>query len=198
MRKIRQALLESDVALSVAKEFITNVKPKAIGQEVLKSIIEYLFYQIEAGADIIKIFDSWAGILPEFEFLEWVIKPNKEIVNNIKEKYPNIPIICFARNSGTMLTDFAENVNCQGLAIDQNFSRKWIIDNIQNNSNKVIQGNLDNYLLAFGSQENIKKEVDDILEKFNKKPFIFNLGHGILPETPIKNVEFLMKLINDN
>ncbi len=163
-----------------------------------KSIIEYLFYQIEAGADIIKIFDSWAGILPEFEFLEWVIKPNKEIVNNIKEKYPNIPIICFARNSGTMLTDFAENVNCQGLAIDQNFSRKWIIDNIQNNSNKVIQGNLDNYLLAFGSQENIKKEVDDILEKFNKKPFIFNLGHGILPETPIKNVEFLMKLINDN
>ena len=72
-----------------------------------------------------------------------------------------------------------------------------VVDNIQNN-NKVVQGNLDNYLLAFGSQENIKKEVDDILEKFNKKPFIFNLGHGILPETPIKNVEFLLKLINGN
>ncbi len=160
-----------------------------------ESIIEYLSHQISAGADVVKIFDSWAGVLPPAELRKWVINPTKKIVTEIKKRHPNIPIICFPRGIGIMYEEFARSVESQGLALDQNVERKWARDNLQKNG-VVIQGNLDNFLLAFGSKEEIKKEVIDILEKFGDYPFVFNLGHGILPETKIENVEFVLSLLN--
>ncbi len=159
------------------------------------SIVEYLSLQIKAGADVVKLFDSWAGVLPPEQLRKWVIAPAKKIVLELKKLHPEIPVICFPRGIGLMYEEFSKEVGSQGLALDQNLEKNWVRKTLQENLGQVVQGNLDNILLAFGSKEEIEKEVLNILEIFGNQPFIFNLGHGILPQTPIENVEFLMKLI---
>jgi uroporphyrinogen decarboxylase len=158
------------------------------------AIIEYLSLKINHGAEIVKLFDSWAGILPPTDLQKWVIDPTVKIVNNVKKLHPNTPIIAFPKGIGVNYLEFSEQVDCDVLAIDQTLNKKWVRDNLQT-QNKIIQGNLDNYLLAFGSKEEIKKEVVEILETYSDKPFIFNLGHGILPQTPIENVELVVDLV---
>lgn len=164
---------------------------------LINSIIEYLSYQIESGVEIIQLFDSWAGILPESEFSKWVLNPNKKIIDTIKERYPEIPIILFAKNSGLLNENICQNIKFDCLAIDQNLPKKWVKDVIQNKYSKIIQGNLDNILLCYGSKDQIKKEVINILDIFNDYPFIFNLGHGVLKDTPIENVEFVLDLVRN-
>ena len=159
------------------------------------SIIEYLSHQIKAGAEVVKLFDSWAGVLPPEQLRKWVIAPTKKIVSEIKKLHSNIPIICFPRGVGVNYEEFAREVSPHGLAIDQTLERKWVKKNLQENLGQVVQGNLDNILLAFGSKKEIEKEVLNILESFSDQPFIFNLGHGILPETPIENVELVLDLV---
>ena len=163
-----------------------------------QSIITYLCEQIKAGADVVKLFDSWAGILPPQQLRKWVIEPTKKIVSEIKKLHPNIPVICFPRGIAMNYQEFAKAVGSHGLAIDQNLEKNWVKKNLQENLGQVVQGNLDNYLLAFGNKNEIEKEVLQILETFKDHPFIFNLGHGILPETPIENVELVMKLVRGN
>jgi uroporphyrinogen decarboxylase len=160
-----------------------------------KSIITYLSAQIKAGATVVKLFDSWAGVLPPAQLQKWVINPTKKIVDEIKKMHPQVPIICFPKGVGVNYEEFSKVVQPHGLAIDQNLEKNWVKKNLQENLGQVVQGNLDNILLAFGSKKEIEKEVLDILETFGGKPFIFNLGHGILPETPIENVELVMKLV---
>lgn len=164
---------------------------------ITDAVVIYLKQQIIAGADIVKLFDSWAGILPFNDYQNFVIKPNTKIVNKIKEAFLDTPVICFAKGSGSMILDFAKDVKCDCLAIDQNFNNNWVIENIQKPFKTTIQGNFDNYLLAFGNKENIVKSAKQIVKDFNQNSFIFNLGHGILPETPIKNVELLIKTIRE-
>ncbi len=161
---------------------------------LVEAIIIYLTNQIEAGAEIIKLFDSWAGILPFSEYKRWVIEPNKKIISELKKKFPLIPIIAFPRGSGIFYEEFAKQVKMDCLAVDQNLSPKWIRDNLQNKFDIVVQGNLDNYILAYNDKM-IEEEVSEIMDNLNHKNFIFNLGHGILPQTPIKNVEKMIELI---
>ena len=166
--------------------------------EILSNkIIEHLSYQINSGANVVKLFDSWAGILPPKELRKWVINPNKKIAQKLKELHPDIPVICFPRGIGMMYEEFAKEVNCSGLAIDQTVERKWAKNNLQN-TDKIVQGNLDNILLAFGSKEEIKTETLGVLEDFGDKNFVFNLGHGILPQTPIENVELVVDLVKNS
>lgn len=160
-----------------------------------KSVIEYLSLQIESGVDVVKIFDSWAGVLPPYQLRKWVIEPTKKIVDAIKKNHPQIPIICFPRGIGVSYEEFALEVKPHCLALDQNLERNWVKNNLQINQGLVIQGNLDNFLLAFGSKKEIEREVLEILKDFSDRPFIFNLGHGILPETPIENVELVLRLV---
>ncbi len=161
---------------------------------LIEAIIIYLLNQIKAGAEVIKLFDSWAGILPFSEYKKWVIEPNKKIILELKKHFPNIPIIAFPRGSGVLYEDFAREVKMDCLAVDQNLSPRWIKENLQNKFDIVVQGNLDNYILAY-NQEMIEQEVSEIMDNLNHKNFIFNLGHGILPQTPIKNVEKMLSLI---
>jgi uroporphyrinogen decarboxylase len=160
-----------------------------------QSSIEYLSLQINAGADLVKIFDSWAGILPPTELQKWVINPAKKIVTELKKLHPEIPVICFPRGIGISYEQFAKIVEPQGLALDQTVNKVWAKKVLQQECRQVVQGNLDNFLLAFGSKDQIKKEVLDVLETFSDAPYIFNLGHGILPQTPIENVELMVKLV---
>lgn len=164
-----------------------------------KSVSQYLNLQIEAGADVVKLFDSWAGVLPEAQFQKWVIEPTKKIIAEVRKKHPKTPIICFPRAAGVLYDNFArevtKDVEFSALAIDQNITKSWAKEVLQKQYNQIIQGNLDNQLLAFGSKEKISKEVKEILQHFGEKPFIFNLGHGILPETPIENVELVLEIV---
>lgn len=162
-----------------------------------QSVIEYLSLQINAGADVLQLFDSWAGILPPDQFQKWVIEPNRKIVAEIRKRHPKTPIICFPKGSGALYENFVGEVNPNAIAIDQHCPRSFVKKNLQENLGVVVQGNLDNFLLAFGSKAQIEKEVKNILETFGDHHFIFNLGHGILPQTPIENVEFLLKLVRN-
>jgi len=160
-----------------------------------QSVITYTLAQIKAGADVIKLFDSWAGVLSQSQYQKWVIEPNKKIVEAIRNKSPETPVICFPKGSGALYEEFARQVSPNGLAIDQNCPKRWVKEKLQEELGIVVQGNLDNYLLAYGSKFEIEKEVNQILEDFGDHPFVFNLGHGIFPETPIENVELVVGLV---
>lgn len=160
-----------------------------------QSIIEYLSLQIQAGADVVKIFDSWAGILPPFELQKWVIDPTQKIVSELKKLHPQTPVICFPRGIGVNYLEFVKQVGSTVIALDQNVERNWVRENLQKNCSAIVQGNLDNFLLAFGSKKEIEQETIEILKTFGDFPFIFNLGHGILPQTPIENVELILKIL---
>ena len=164
---------------------------------LVESIIEYLSLQIKAGANVVKLFDSWAGILPASQLDRWIIEPNKRIVDEIKKRHPQVPVICFPRGLGVNYKRFASRVNSDGLAIDQTIDIRWARENLQNDLNQVIQGNFDNYLLAFGSKSEIQKEALNILNNFKGRPFIFNLGHGILQQTPVENVKLLVDIVKN-
>ena len=164
---------------------------------LVTAISNYLIKQIEAGADVIKLFDSWAGILPEAEFEKWVIAPNVKIIENIRQKFPDFPIILFTRSASINYEKVALKTKNVALAIDQIIPRNWAKEILQEKHGKIIQGNLDNILLASASKEKIKDEVLNILQTFNQKPFIFNLGHGVLPHTPVENVEMVVDLVKN-
>jgi len=169
---------------------------KKLSDILVEVISEYLIKQIESGVEIVKLFDSWAGILPENEFTKWVIKPNKKIIAKVKERYPEIPVILFTKGAGILYENVAREIDCECLAIDQNVSLNWAREILQKKYGRVVQGNLDNILLANGSAEEVQSQTQKILRELGDHSFIFNLGHGILPHTPIKNVEALLKLIH--
>ena len=152
----------------------------------------YLIKQIEHGAEIVQIFDTWAGVLSNSQFLDWVINPTKKIVNNIKKAHPNIPIIGFPRGAGIRYIDFIEKTNIDGVSLDNGVPIKWAAENIQTKC--TVQGNLDNTVLIAGGKK-MEEEIYSTLEGFKNGSHIFNLGHGILPQTPPENVLKLVETI---
>lgn len=166
--------------------------------ELINKIVEatciYLDYQIKNGAEVIKLFDSWAGVLPLEELRKWVIDPNSKIANYLRENHPEIKIIGFPRKVGVNSIEFIKKVDVDCIAVDQFTPIDWAVKNL---NQKVIQGNLDNYLLL-GEKERVKKEVQNILKTTKSSNFVFNLGHGIMPESKIENIETLIKTIREN
>ncbi len=180
---------------SVSKNFLYNKKKLALQliDIITEKTIEYLLGQINAGVDIIQLFDSWAGVLSGEEYKVFVIKPTKKIVSSIKEKHPSLPIIGFPRGSGYLYQEYINQTNIDAIGVDQfvplDIMKKW-------QGNIVVQGNFDPVLLL-GNKEVIQKKAKDILTCLNNKNFIFNLGHGILPNTPVENVQFLVNYVRN-
>ena len=154
----------------------------------------YLIEQIKNGAEAVQLFDSWANMLPESQFNRWVITPTRTIVNKIKDIYPYVPIIGFPRAAGVLFKPFVEETGVDGISIDCGVPLDWAASMLQ--SQCTVQGNLDNQLLAVGGQA-LEKAAKRILGRLAGGPFIFNLGHGILPETPPENVARLAAVIRD-
>lgn len=178
---------------SVSKNFLYT-KPmlaKKLINILTEKTIEYLSGQIEAGADVVQLFDSWSGVLSGSEYDDFVIEPTKKIVEVIKSKYPQIPIIGFPRGSGYLYENYMNGTGIDGIGVDQfvpvDIMSKW-------QEKIVVQGNFDPVLLL-SNKDVIRQKADDILSKMDKKNFIFNLGHGILPTTPVENVEFLVNYV---
>ncbi len=169
--------------------------PGEFGQLIdilVSSITNHLISQVEAGADVLQIFDSWAGMLPETAFDQWCVDPITRIVSGVKEKQPEIPIIVFPRLAGHRYLKVAEIEGVAAVSLDQTVSLEWVQKNLQNKV--VVQGNLDPiYLLAGGDA--MRAEAERILKSLSPGPFIFNLGHGVLPPTPLDNVSELCEIV---
>ncbi len=158
------------------------------------STSEYLLKQIEQGAEVIQLFDTWAGNLPEDQFEKWAIEPVRKIIENIRRKYPYIPIIGFPRGAGPRYPDYISATGVTAVSVDTSLPLEWIRDHIQPLC--PVQGNLDPLLLVTGG-ELLKKRVLKILDCLSEGPFIFNLGHGIVPQTPPENVAFVSDIIKN-
>jgi uroporphyrinogen decarboxylase len=159
-------------------------------QKLVQASADYLTMQIEAGANAVQIFDSWAGVLPENEYRSWVIEPTRTLVNTVRAKFPHIPIIGFPRGSGVLYTAYANETGVDAVGIDTQTPLAWALGSIP----KILQGNLDPLLLAMDKEKAVG-ETKRILEVMRGKPFVFNLGHGILPQTPIENVMAVCEMI---
>jgi len=154
--------------------------------------VEYLSGQVVAGADVLQIFDSWAGSLPDDQFDRWVMAPTASLVSQIKRRHPTVPIIGFPRGAGIRAPAYAAKTGVQGISCDTAMPLAFIVDELAGRT--VVQGNLDPLLLAAGG-EALKRRVAEILTALSGKPFIFNLGHGIVPQTPPENVARLVQLV---
>jgi uroporphyrinogen decarboxylase len=154
---------------------------------------EYLVNQVKAGARILQIFDSWAGSLPEDEFTRWCIAPTKRLVEQVKAKHPEIPIIGFPRGAGVLAERYARGTGVDAIGCDTAMPVGWM-RRLQ--ERLPVQGNLDPVLLVAGGKE-LDARIDGIVETLGSHPFIFNLGHGILPETPIEHVTRLVARVKN-
>lgn len=154
----------------------------------------YLIQQIKSGANLIQIFDSWAGILSPIELQQYCIAPTAKLVNLVKQIYPDIPIIAFPKSiDSKAMSLYVENIAIEGLSVD------WRVDfsHLKKLQDKVtIQGNLDPLALIAGGPA-LEQAIDEILLNLANKDFIFNLGHGILPQTPLANVELLINKVRN-
>jgi uroporphyrinogen decarboxylase len=159
---------------------------------LVESVSQHLINQVKAGADCLQIFDSWAGALTEDQFAKWVIEPTKKIVQNVKSACSSTPIIGFPKGCGVFYKNYAEKTGVTATSFDQHMPCDWIAENI----NIPVQGNLDPVLL-FSDKQKAVEQTKIILEKFKHRPFIFNLGHGILQHTPIENVQAVVDVVKN-
>ena len=166
--------------------------------EIIEILVEfssmYLIEQIKSGANIVKIFESWAGLLDNELYFDFIIKPNKKILENIKTVFPDIPVACFPRMSDSKILHFIENVGCDIISLDENFPEELL--EIAKEKSIVLQGNLNPNLLVEGGKK-MEERIKKILLRFKHNRHIFNLSHGILPQTPIVNVQKTIKLIRE-
>ena len=170
----------------------TKQKTRKLFSLLELAIAKHAIKQIKAGAQIIQIFDTWADVAKGNDLKEFSIKPIKKISVLIKSACPNTPIIVFPRNVGTEYVKYMfRTIDC--ISVGNDASNKTIK---QIQEKKIIQGNLSPEILFKGGPT-LDKEIIKIIKRFAKKPFIFNLSHGILPKTPVKNVERLLKIIRE-
>jgi uroporphyrinogen decarboxylase len=153
---------------------------------------DYLVRQLQAGAQAVQIFDSWAGVLPVAELERWCLDPLRALVAKVRAKAPDAPIIAFPRGAGAALTTFAAIEGLAAISLDTAVAPDWAAAALP--GRLALQGNLDPLALLAGGAR-LDEGVDRILSGFASAPHIFNLGHGILPETPIEHVEQLVRRV---
>ena len=154
--------------------------------------IEYLSKQVEAGAEVVKIFDSWAGSLKGEAFDRYALEPAKKITQEMKKRFPGLPVITFPREAGDKYIGFAKAVGADCLALDTSVDATWAAQHLQKDG--CVQGNLDPKLMITGGDA-LRQEARRIVDALKNGPHIFNLGHGITPEADPENVHVLLEEI---
>lgn len=155
---------------------------------------DYLVMQAHAGAEVLKIFDSWAEGLPEPLFDRVIIRPTKRIVDRVRAQGVDLPIIGFPRGAGTLYPKYARETGVTALALDTAVDPKWMDENLP--AGLPVQGHLDPAVLRTGGAV-LKAEVDRLVDAWSGRPHIFNLGHGITPDVPVAHVEQLIRSVRD-
>ncbi|WP_407494511.1 uroporphyrinogen decarboxylase [Pseudooceanicola sp. MF1-13] len=154
--------------------------------------IEYLSRQIDAGAEVVKLFDSWAGSLKGQDFDDFALEPAKKIIAELKARHPGIPVIAFPREAGDKYIGFAKATDADCVALDNSVSATWAAEHVQVDG--CVQGNLASSHMVTGGQALID-ETREIVQAFSKGPHIFNLGHGITPDADPDNVQLMIDTV---
>ena len=159
-----------------------------------ESTIEYLSKQIEAGAEVVKLFDSWAGSLKGEDFNRYALAPAKRIISALKERHPDTPVIAFPREAGDKYVGFAKATGADCVAIDNSVSAEWVAQNVQPDG--CVQGNLASRHMVTGGQDLID-DTRRIVKSLSNGPHIFNLGHGITPDADPENVKLMIDTVRE-
>ena len=159
---------------------------------LVEGTIDFLAAQMAAGAEVVQLFDSWAGILPEPAFGRWVIEPTRRIVAALKHRFPDHPIIGFPRGAGLFYERYITETGVDGVGLDAMVPAGYARSRLQQLA--TVQGNLDPVLLITGGAA-LESAVKELCRTLGGGPFVFNLGHGVLPETPPENIEALASLL---
>ena len=165
---------------------------QAIMDAIVEVTVDYLSGQIQAGAEAVQLFDSWAGSLAPAEFDSWVIAPNAAIVARIKARHPGVPVIGFPKGAGEKLPAYGQGTGVDALGLDETIDPVWAARELP--SGLPVQGNLDPLLLLSGGGD-LETQAIRILDCFADRPHVFNLGHGIGQFTPIEHVEHLLGVV---
>jgi uroporphyrinogen decarboxylase len=181
-----------DFSLVKSWAFTDPVGFGALVERLTEATIVYLDGQVRAGAEAVQLFDSWAGVLPEDSFRRWVIAPTKAIVEALRRSHPNVPIIGFPRGAGLMYRAYFAETGVTALGLDQTVPLAAARDSLQPLG--PVQGNLDSLLLVAGGAP-MATAARAIVKALGGGPFIFNLGHGVLPSTPTEHVKELIELV---
>jgi len=175
------------------RKLLVNLKKEEI-LKILKRLENFVYIhckeQIHAGADVIQLFDSWSGLIDKKNLKQFCINPNKNIVKKIKKEFPNTGVVCFPKGIKRNINVFITEVGPDGINLDYDIN----LNDLNLNSNVVFQGGL-NPKFLLGSQQRMLKEAKRYLDFFKNRPYIFNLGHGILPQTKPENVKKLVEFV---
>lgn len=166
----------------------------ALIERLTAATIEYLSAQIEAGAEVVKIFDSWAGSLKGEAFTKYALTPCREITQALKERHPGIPVIGFPREAGEGYVGFSKATGVDCVALDNSVTPDWAAAHVQVDG--CVQGNLASSHMVTGGQA-LVDETRRIVEAFSKGPHIFNLGHGITPDADPANVQLMIDTVRE-
>ncbi len=161
---------------------------------LVEASIDYLAWQIEAGVEAVQIFDTLAGVLPFAEFERWCLMPVESIVAGLRLRHKDARVIGFPKGAGHHLMDFAARTGVNALGLDSSADPRWAAKTFDRGL--VLQGNLDPLALAAGGPA-LETGVQQILSAFRGRPHIFNLGHGVLPHTPIQHIELMLDLLRE-
>lgn len=166
----------------------------AVIERLTEATITYLSAQIEAGAEVVKLFDSWAGSLKGQDFDDYALAPAKRIIGALKEKHPSVPIIAFPREAGDRYEGFAKATGADCIALDNSVDAKWAAAHVQKDG--CVQGNLASSHMVTGGQA-LVDETRAIVKAFSNGPHIFNLGHGITPDADPENVQLMIDTVRE-
>ena len=159
---------------------------------LVEATVEHLVSQARHGADAVQIFDSWAGVLSESEFMRWCVAPTRAIVDRFRAACPAVPVIGFPRGAGLMLRKYAEATGVDAVGLGTGVPTEWAAKELQ--PRWPVQGNLDPVHLLVGGDA-MRAEAGALLDTLGRGPFVFNLGHGVLPKTPVANVALLARIV---
>ena len=161
---------------------------------LVDAIVDHLTYQIEAGADAVQLFDSWAGVLPEEQLFGWSLEPMVRIAHALRARHPKTPIIAFPRAVGPATLMYRRPDAFTVLSIDTGIGAHWAAQELQ--PHICLQGNLDPLMLVAGGVA-LEREATRILDKLGHGSFVFNLGHGVVPQTPPEHVAQLVEIVRN-
>lgn len=189
-------MIEGGSSRDFEKARLLAYKNPSFFQKLIDLLVEascsYLAGQIHAGAEIIQLFESWAGVPDSHSFGEWVVAPNAKIRAYLKKNFPDIPVIGFPRGCGALSLPYAQKTKVDALSLDHGIDPRWAV--AQMPPGLVLQGNLDPMRLLAGG-DSLREGLEDIRAAFSSRPFIFNLGHGISKDTPLENVFALRDMV---
>jgi len=164
----------------------------ALIDRITEATVEYLSAQIVAGAEVVKLFDSWAGSLKGEDFTDFAVKPTAQIIAALKARHPGIPVIAFPREAGAGYVGFARATGADCVAVDNSVSPEWAAENVQKDG--CVQGNLAPHHMVTGGQDLIDA-TRRVVDAFRGGPHIFNLGHGITPDADPAHVQLMIDTV---